>query len=349
MGRGGRKSFLVVLSLFSLGSIVACETISEPDLVYGAPEHDVLEILPYRVDERNRMIIDVNVNDRGPYPFIIDTGASLSLVYEHLRKELGLTFTEEETLFVHGAVLSQRRPVLPIKSIRIGSLDMQNVQSFSLPNPIVTEGDLPGGILGLDFLARYALYVDIEEQVIVFAKSGYLPSKRRYASVPIIFDDLGILRTGIPIIQAKVSGKPVEALLDLGAEQTIINWAAAESFGVNVKKFLRGKHEFEGIFDAIPVTAGARGAVISVGDRYWPEMTIDIANLPIFTTMNRGEKPAILISAGLLREENFIIDFPQKLFFLEASKQQRLKDRSEKLCVDSSFNGPLTFCEGSNP
>ena len=331
-------SFLIVIALLS-----GCETVPKQILIYGAPQDKVLEIHAYRVDERSRMLVDVMVNGIGPFPFIIDTGASRTLLYEDLREELGFEYTDDDSFFVHGAIISQERPALAIESIAVGEIAITNVQSFSIKRPAGDEDSVARGILGLDFLAQYALFVDVDEQIIVFAESGYTPPQKFYTSVPIVFDDLGLLDLGVPLIEARINGTPIEALLDLGAERTIMNWASADFIGVDVRRFLRGRYEFGGIFSTIPIVAGASGAYISIGERFWEKMNIDIANLPIFKTLKREDSPMMLISAGQLRQENFIIDFPAEIFFLEADKSQRFPDLSEGECVNPN-GGIISFC-----
>jgi len=311
-----------------------CAAVPEEEFVDAAPAKDVLQIMPYTLDELGRMLIDVQINGKGPFKFIIDSAASRTLIYENLRRQLDIKFIAGETTFVHGAVINERRPILPLRMLGVGSLELYDVRSFSLPDPIVTKGPLPKGILGLDFLSQYAMYVNVEEQRIVFANSGYRPSVNQYVSVPIVFDDLGIIEYGLPIIQVKVQNKNMDALLDLGAAQTIANWSAADLFGVNIRRFLRNRYDFKGVFSSIPLRARADSATVTIGKRVWKNQKIDIANLKIFETLNRKNVPAIIVSAGLLREEDYIIDFPAALFYLRANSTQRLRGLIERCTVD---------------
>ena len=191
------------------------------------------------------------------------------------------------------------------------------------------------------------MYVNVDDQRLIFAKSGYTPSRRRFVSVPIKFDDLDLVEFALPIIEVKVQGKTVEALLDLGANENVANWAAANKFGVNVRNYLRGQIEFDGVFGTIPIQSAANGAQIKIGKRVWSNQHISIANLPVFKTLKRSETPSMLVSAGLLREENYIIDFPAGKLFLEADEEQRLGRGKTEPCT--LLPSGLVICSDISP
>lgn len=328
-----QRQILILTVLLSF-VVVSCEMPVKEEFIDAAPASDVLAIVPYSLDEEGRMLIDVEVNDVGPYKFIVDSAASRTLLFENLRKQLGLEFQADETTFVHGAIINEHRPVLSVGKLKVGSLLMENFRSFSIPDPDALTGDMQQGILGLDFLSQYAMYVNVDDSRIIFAKSGYRPSSRKYTTVPIEFDDLGLIENGLPIIQVRVQDRSMDALLDLGASQTIANWAAANLFGINIRRFLRDRSDFQGIFSAVPVRARATGAAISIGKRVWTKQTIDIANLKIFETLGRGEQPAIIISAALLREEDYIIDFPASRFHIRVKPENIGRGITERCTLD---------------
>ncbi len=320
----------ILLCCIALSSCVSSEP--EIEFIDDARAQDVLAIMPYEFDDQGRITVAVFVNGQGPLDFIIDSAATRTLVYESTRQALELEFIEDETTFVHGAVLAEDRQVFPIANLSVGSIEQTNIRSFSLPDP-QTPSPHPAGILGLDFLSQYSMYVNVDDQRLIFAKSGYTPDRQRFVSIPIEFDDLGLVEFGLPIIEVRVQGRPVDALLDLGASETIANWAAANKFGVNVRNYLRGQIEFDGVFGTIPIQSAANGAQIKIGKRIWSNQHVSIANLPVFKTLKRSETPAMLVSAALLREENYIIDFPASKLFLEADREQRKGTGITELCT----------------
>ncbi len=47
--------------------------------------------LPYRIGGDGRVSTDVFVNGQGPFNFLLDTASSRTMLFEHLRQQLGLT------------------------------------------------------------------------------------------------------------------------------------------------------------------------------------------------------------------------------------------------------------------
>ncbi|MEO0612090.1 MAG: retropepsin-like aspartic protease [Pseudomonadota bacterium] len=310
--------------------IAGCATPPPPEVfIDHAPERLVLETVDYRLDERGRMIVPVLVNGQGPFDFILDTASSRTLVFENVRRALEIEFIDDRTTFVHGATLSQRRPILPIEEFRIGSLTLEANDSFSLPDPVYIE-TLPGGVLGMDFMRDYAIFVSILDQRIHFGRTGFQGPVRDYVSVEITYDDFGLITHALPFIPAAVQGHTVEALFDLGSEGTLANWPAANVFGFAVQRILRNQLKLEGALSTIALDGKLDAATISVGNRVWEDQRIDISNLPIFKTLNRAEVPTIIVSANLLRGEDMVIDFPAARLWLRASPAQRRRARKSQ-------------------
>ena len=57
---------------------------------------------PYRIAGYGGLFTDVTINGQGPFSFLIDTGASNSLIYEHVRKTLKLIPSQPGRLAVYG-------------------------------------------------------------------------------------------------------------------------------------------------------------------------------------------------------------------------------------------------------
>src|SRR5215471_2913825 len=58
--------------------------------------------VPYHVGSDGRVATDVFVNGQGPFRFLLDTAASRSMMFEHLRAKLGLGTTGDHPLTVYG-------------------------------------------------------------------------------------------------------------------------------------------------------------------------------------------------------------------------------------------------------
>jgi predicted aspartyl protease len=119
--------------------------------------------VPIRViSERGATIVfvQVMVNGRGPYDFILDTGASSSSVDRSLVQELQLPLTGA-TAYVQGIAGEALAPVVRVRTWTLGGKTLR-----SRAMPVFELGDSRvAGLLGSDELRRFgAVTVDYRRQ-----------------------------------------------------------------------------------------------------------------------------------------------------------------------------------------
>jgi tetratricopeptide (TPR) repeat protein len=122
----------------------------------GGPETAVITFAP----GSTRIEVAVTVNGRMQLPFILDTGASMTLIPAWAAETLGYRpQATSEWISVQTAGGLRRLPYAALGRIEIQGLGLSN-----LP---VLFGDLPGydasrGLLGMDFLRHFSMAVDHE-------------------------------------------------------------------------------------------------------------------------------------------------------------------------------------------
>lgn len=120
----------------------------------GGPNTVVISFPP----GSTRIEVPVVINDRIQVPFIIDTGASMTLIPAWAAEMLGYRpQPTSEWVRVQTAGGPRRLPYAALNRIEI--------QGFGLSNLPVLFGDLPGydesrGLLGMDFLRHFSMAVD---------------------------------------------------------------------------------------------------------------------------------------------------------------------------------------------
>lgn len=108
------------------------------------------------------------LNGQGPYDFILDTGASATLLSPEMADHLGLSMTEE--ISVLGAVTASMGGRGVLKSLALGTALQQNLQVviadiFSpLPQKIGARLD---GVVGYDVLKAYRVTLNYVEQTLL--------------------------------------------------------------------------------------------------------------------------------------------------------------------------------------
>ncbi len=97
-------------------------------------DHDgASTVAPYYIEKEGRIVIDVQINDEGPFKFTLDTAASISAVFDNLRHELALQTFPNQTVIIHGAVSSEQFSLLDIRQLEIGNELWPNPKLVSLP------------------------------------------------------------------------------------------------------------------------------------------------------------------------------------------------------------------------
>jgi predicted aspartyl protease len=113
------------------------------------------------------LVVPVHVNGRGPYSFVLDTGATLTCVDQSLAKELDLpkpvgTVGYGAGLGDSGAVALHRLDTIAVgdasaTELTVCAVDLQQLRQLGL------KAD---GLLGLNFLKAFKVTLDFERKVL---------------------------------------------------------------------------------------------------------------------------------------------------------------------------------------
>jgi predicted aspartyl protease len=118
--------------------------------------------VPFRLTDPRRplLIVPVHVNGRGPYDFLVDTGASRTLIFDALADELGLA--RGDVVEGHGAGGRLRFALGEARTIAVGDARADAVPVVIGALDVVAQhvDPLPGGVLGYSFLSRFRVLID---------------------------------------------------------------------------------------------------------------------------------------------------------------------------------------------
>ncbi len=108
------------------------------------------------VQRHELLLVDVLLNGRISQPFIVDTGASFTLINRKIAKDLGVTI-DETTPFIPILTVSSLifTPMVTLQSIKVGKAEVKNVD--------VLIHDIPSqspGLLGNSFLNKFRVVLD---------------------------------------------------------------------------------------------------------------------------------------------------------------------------------------------
>lgn len=160
-----------------------------PAPVLKKPDTDVKIALSAASD--TLLYIPVNINGK-TYDFILDTGASLSLISLNLAKEIGAQMVEN-SIFVGGATGGGNLQRAFIEEMNIGPISYKNVLTFVDNSPAPAEVSFTvDAILGMDFIKRLGeIQIDMVDMTLVIpahrtATPGYGRNILLDQNIPIV-------------------------------------------------------------------------------------------------------------------------------------------------------------------
>jgi len=245
-----------------------------------------------------RMTAPVRVNGRGPYPFVIDTGANQSVISERLFTELGLARGPLELLnSTTGAQLASTTTA----RLSLGARDDNDVVLSILPQ--YAMGGV--GMLGVNRLEGQRLIMDFARERLT------VESAARPLTNP---DDVVVratrLRGQLTMVQADLGGIPVTAFLDSGAESTIGNRALMAL----VQRGRPGAGSAD--VPVISVTGQTMTAALvdvdglRLGGMRLPTWPVAFADLHAFSLWQLIDRPALMVGVDVLSRFSLVsLDF----------------------------------------
>ena len=236
-----------------------------------------------------RLTVAVLVNGRGPYQFIVDSGADTSVVGLRIANDQQLPLGRPATL--HGMTSRNIVDRVKVAELTLGPTIIRNLQL-----PALAESDLGGaGMIGIDALHHQRLMMDFEKRVIK-VEDARIPEKTRPGDIVVIARRQ---RGQLILTQVRAAGLPLDAVIDTGSEITIGNLALRD-------KLIRRNRDK---FITIPVTGVtgetanlqlAKIAELQLGPVLLRDVPMAFADVPPFALFGLSDEPALLLGTDLL-------------------------------------------------
>lgn len=253
---------------------------------------DALDIGGDDIEARKRetrLSVEVRVNGRGPYQFVVDSGADTSVVGLRIARDLELPLGTP-------VVLNNMTDRNIVDRVRVAELSLGPSIIRDLHLPALREADLGGaGMIGIDALARQRLMLDFEAKLIR-VEDASRPVKRLPGDIVVT----ARLRRGQLILtEVKAGGVTLDAVVDTGSQISIGNSALRE------KLVRRRLHKLETV-TAIGVTGTkvdlhvARIDDLRLGSVTLTNVPIAFADVPPFEVFGLTKQPALLLGTDLL-------------------------------------------------
>jgi Aspartyl protease len=181
--------------------------------------------LPFRFVNRHQIVLAVSVNHTGPYNFLLDSGAQITMIDLSLSAALHLDTQGAAVVTGVGSGRSASYAQLDLVEAGSHAVAKQKVLVYDLQN---FPADLHlQGILGEDFLEQFDLLIDNAHRLLCLDDSAAMRAEVKGPHIPLVAtaeaDEVGVM-SGLLLITVRLSGglRPVRLVLDSGANTPIL-------------------------------------------------------------------------------------------------------------------------------
>lgn len=232
----------------------------------------------------NQPLVEAAINGK-PVWMLVDTGAVTSTLFGPAADRLGIRKHQTDTVFVGvgGQVQGYRGRLdsftLGKASVKDFEIDIGGGAHFGGRG----EGDEREvvGILGRDFLALVDVEFDLEHAKIrLFTPKDCGKSSLAYWTKEPDFVEMERVGKLAPFtVPVTINGASIGAILDSGAQTTVVDPIAASRAGVNESKYDAETGKSVGIGNKVQVSHRARFDKIVIGDEQVSNITLQISKL----------------------------------------------------------------------
>lgn len=250
-----------------------------------------------------RMTVPVLINGKGPYRFIVDSGATRTVISARLAAELGLP--SAGTVPLHSVGGESDVPAVQIDSLYVGALPAKAIVA-----PVLDEANLGGeGILGIDTLAHKKVVIDLvhhrmsvepADKVVKPAASNEIVVSARSRFGQLVLAD------------ADVAGQRVYAIVDTGSMVTIGNSVLQDKL-VRHKRAVPQPVTITDVTGRKIVASYAPIRDLRLGAFHMTNVVVAFDDAHVFERFGLTKKPAMLLGMDMMQAFTRVsIDFARR-------------------------------------
>jgi hypothetical protein len=239
--------------------------------------------------DETRMTVDVQVNGRGPYRFVVDSGADTSAVGLRMARDLQLPLGTP-------VILNGMTDRNIVDRVKLSTLTVGPSTIPDLEVPALREEDIGGdGMIGIDALVRQRLMMDFDNRIIKVEDAA----KRLEHFTDEIVITAKLQHGQLILTQVRAGGLSLSAVIDTGSEISIGNLALRD-------KLLSASRTRDWTVTATGVTGKSLDMQLGwlrelrVGSITLRDVPIAFADVPPFRVFGLAEQPALLLGTDVL-------------------------------------------------
>jgi predicted aspartyl protease len=253
---------------------------------------DTAETIGYAPDPWARMTVPVTVGGRGPFQFIVDTGAERTVISQELAQHLGLSPAGDLTL----ASVSR---VSQVPSVIIPELDLGRRTLSGIHAPALSERNIGAqGMLGVDSLRSQRVVFDFDRRELTLTSSSI--QEERSSPDEIIVR--ARTRLGRMIItNAAIDGQRVTVIIDTGSQVTLGNAALRRRLESSNRLGQLRILSLTGVTGDLVTAEATRTRRLQIGGMRINDLPVAFSEVRLFSLLGLSSRPAILLGMDALQ------------------------------------------------
>lgn len=295
-----------------------------------APQH-----IATLTDLNERMTVGVRIDGRGPFPFVVDTGAERTVISTELAAQLQLTSAPAARL------LSLSEESL-VPTVMIPKLAVSNTVVDTISAPALSREHLgAAGILGIDTLQNQRVIFDFKRGRMTVSPAA---EREEHGDGDEIVVRARSRFGRLVLADAVADGQKIHVIIDSGAQISIGNPVLLQ------RLIARRSQNGPEVIQVTSVTGGTMAARVAmlrkvrIGGVHLANMPIAVTDSEVFRKLGLQQRPALLLGMDVLRSfDRVSIDFAnRKVRFLlpgEANRATPIRNAAamgEKTTADLS-------------
>lgn len=260
------------------------------------------------------LVVPAFVNGKGTVPFILDTGADGSHVYEWFAKQQGLK--PGAPISVEGMTGAAMMPTYRLDSITVDGRTISGVAVTGLPDR--KDAEIAAGITGNDLMDGAIAIFDFPCRAVTLLPRPV--SMRRILTKDAVMIQGGTVVGGTQLtLPVTVNGAAGIAVLDTGSRGTQINSAFARAAHLDSSSFRRGATLYGAASEAME-TQESEVKLVAFAGRNVSGLIVRVADLPVFESFGFGKGPAMILGINAMMGQRLVYDHQAKRFWFDRSR-----------------------------
>lgn len=301
----------IVALAIGLSPPLSAQTIASSPAGQIVTHTQVGEDVATGLDLAMRMTVPVMINGKGPFQFVVDTGASRTVISEELAKQLALPSAGKARLHAMGGSANVR--MVRINTVEVSTNKKSGVEAAALPKRYVGAD----GLLGIDSMKGQRIVMDF-----VAHTMRVEPSTTPEEAVPPEADLIVVTartRLGqLVMVDADANGQKIWVVVDTGAQNTVAN---SKLRALLVKRIPESEIRPINMVDVLGHNTPAEYTIVSklrIGGVSMGNAAIAFADAHPFKLFGLTKKPSMLMGVESLRSFRRVsVDFStRKVSFL---------------------------------